>query len=123
MEKILIIDDSTTIQRTLALTLRKAGFETIAVSNGSQGLDTLESNTHSIRLAVIDLNMPQMDGLTVLSRLRNIVSYISLPVVVLTASGDKKDCETATQLGANAFLQKPVSSSELLRTVSELIHP
>lgn len=115
MTTILIIDDDPNNQRILSYTLRKAGFTVLLASNGQSGLDILRSS--QVELAILDLSMPVMDGLSLLRLIRADQNLTSLPVIILTASGDDQEIAIAAQIGVHAFLTKPSSSRVLLDTV------
>jgi chemosensory pili system protein ChpA (sensor histidine kinase/response regulator) len=119
MKRILIVDDSLTIQRVLKHTLQRAGYDVTSLSSGSEAMDHLSQTM--VDLAIVDLSMPEMDGITMVRKLRGDARAAALPVVMLTASGTNEDRAGAQDAGVNAFLTKPVSSSELLDTVGQLL--
>lgn len=121
MSKILVVDDDSNNQRMLSYSLRKAGYEVLLASDGQAGLDIL--NHEAIHLAIIDLSMPIMDGLSMLRFVRANNSYSQLPVIILTASGDENELYMADTLGVVAFLTKPTSSRILLKTVANILQP
>ena len=117
MKKILIVDDSATIQRMLKHTLQRVGYDVIAASSGRQALDQLAHTAFD--LAIVDVSMPGMGGFELLQHIREDETQPHLPVIMLTASGDQADKRAAQRLGADAFLNKPVSSSELLDALTK----
>ena len=119
MSTILVVDDSPVIQRLLSLTLQRAGYHVLAVSNGQEALERLGDT--AIDLAIVDLAMPEMDGLTLLQTIRSDAIHPQLPVIMLTASGQDQNRLTAREAGANAFLTKPASSRVLIETVGRLL--
>jgi len=122
MGTVLVVDDHPVNQRLLYHRLRGNGHEVLIAANGVEALDLLNRpTTPVIQLAIIDIAMPEMDGLTLLHHLRIDPRFASLPVIMLTASGQDGDRETAETEGANAFLTKPVSSWELTETVNRYI--
>jgi DNA-binding response OmpR family regulator len=121
MSKILVVDDDSNNQRMLSYSLRKAGYEVLLASDGQAGLDIL--NHEEIHLAIIDLSMPIMDGLSMLRFVRANNSYSQLPVIILTASGDENELYMSDTLGVVAFLTKPTSSRILLKTVANILQP
>jgi CheY-like chemotaxis protein len=116
---ILVVDDNVVSQRLLSHTLRKAAYRVFLASNGLEALTLLEKQ--AVNLAIVDIAMPEMDGLALLQRLRDQEKYQSLPVIMLTASGDDQDRNRAEQAGANGFLTKPASSFELLEAVRKFL--
>ncbi len=119
MKNILVVDDNSSVQRVLNYTLSRAGYQVVAIGDGAQALAHLQNN--KIDLAIIDLAMPGMDGLTLLKHLRADIKLHDIPIVMLTASGMDQDRIAARQAGADAFLTKPASSRELLETVGGLL--
>lgn len=115
MATILIVDDNSTIQRVLSHTLRREGHEILLADNGLVALDILKDRT--VQLAIVDIAMPEMDGITLLNHLRSNPSFQTLPVIMLTASGQDEDREVAKAKGANDFLTKPTGSQELIAAV------
>ncbi|NWJ95799.1 MAG: response regulator [Chloroflexi bacterium] len=119
MKTILLVEDSPVTQRILSLILEKNGFTVISAFNGLEALEALDQI--SVELVLCDVGMPEMDGLTLLKRLRADEHYKFLPVIMLTASGQDEDRIAARAEGANYFLTKPSSSKELLDTVNQVL--
>ncbi|MBE2224166.1 MAG: response regulator [Anaerolineae bacterium] len=118
MARILIVDDSATIRRTIGLILDKH-HKTFTAVNGQDALDQLAHNV--VDLIVSDLQMPVMNGLEFLYHLRADQRYYHLPVIMLTQSSYAEDQTLTEKSGANCFLSKPASSWELLETVDRLL--
>ena len=119
MNQILVVDDNSTILRMLSFILERNHYGVMTVDNGTAALEQLQN--HTFDLAIIDLAMPDMNGLTLLTHVRADPALNQLPIIMLTASGSDQDRVIARQSGANAFLTKPTSSRELLETVSKLL--
>ena len=120
MNTILLVDDSPTIRKMVQASL--AGLEDVAFTEASTGLEAIESLAiSSVRLVVLDLNMPDMHGLDVLRFVRSHSHYKDLPVVVLTTRGDTTSRDAAIRAGASAYLTKPFTPSVLASTVSEAL--
>lgn len=117
--KILVVDDEPNNQRILTYTLNKAGYESTAISDGDNTLNWLQANTPD--LAILDVSMPGMDGITLLQHIRAMPKFSSLPVVILTGSGDDDERVRAESFGIQGFLTKPASSKTVLETVSNLL--
>jgi DNA-binding response OmpR family regulator len=105
--QVLLIDDDDKILRFLALKLKLFGYDLITAANGSEGLLQLKSGNPDV--IVLDILMPIMDGFEMLRQLR---TFSTLPVIVLSAKGDNAD--KAMELGANDFLSKPFKPDELV---------
>ena len=119
MAKILIVEDYPVTQRVLSLTLKNSGHEVQIANHGIEALQQLDAG--SVDLALVDIAMPEMDGLELLRHLRNDARYQELPVIMLTASGQDEDRAIALTIGADGFLSKPTSSRELLDTINRFV--
>lgn len=119
MGTILVVEDYPVTQRVLSLTLRNNGYDVLVAANGLEAIDLLRET--SVDLALVDIAMPEMDGLTLLRHLRSDPQFISLPIIMLTASGQDDDRALALSIGANGFLSKPASSQQLIETVSQYV--
>jgi DNA-binding response OmpR family regulator len=116
---ILIVDDSPVMQRLLCLTLQRDGHDVSTVSNGREALSLLSDVRFD--LAIVDLAMPEMDGIALVRQIRSNQRCPHLPVIMLTASGQDADRVLAGEAGADDFLTKPANSRVLIETVHRLI--
>jgi two-component system, chemotaxis family, chemotaxis protein CheY len=116
MATILVVDDSPVMQRLLKLMLQRSDHRVVTVDNGLEAVSLLAKA--AVDLVITDVNMPEMDGLTLLQHLRADERYRDLPVIVLTASGQDRIRWVAAQGGANGFLTRPTSSWELKEIVN-----
>jgi len=119
MARILIVDDEPNNQRILNYTLNKAGYETITAANGETALELLDQ--YDADLAIVDVAMPVMDGLTLLKHIRSVDKFEHLPVIILTGSGDDEERLRAEREGIQGFLTKPSSSKMVLETVQNIL--
>ena len=118
MITVLVVEDSVIQQRILGYTLRKNGYKVIQAGNGQEALDCLA--TTPVDVMISDISMPQMNGLDLLKYLRQNKGHEYLPIIMLTASGQDQDRKIAQAAGANYFLTKPVSSTDLITTVKKV---
>ena len=109
---VLLVDDSQTVRRMLEWSLRPAGCRTLQAADGLQALEILR--IEAVDLAIVDLNMPRMDGLELLRTLRADPKFKGLPVILLTTEGRAPDREAALEAGANLYLTKPSTPALLL---------
>ncbi|HSM50832.1 MAG TPA: response regulator [Thermoanaerobaculia bacterium] len=116
-KRILLADDSVTIQKVVELTFLDEDFEVVAVSNGTQALARLEEGEPD--LVIADVHMPGAGGLEVCRESKRLRPWI--PVLLLVGTFEPFDPEEATAAGADAYLKKPFDSQELLRQAHELI--
>lgn len=116
MATILVVEDYLVAQRMYSHMLRKRGHTVVVADNGCTALEQLART--SIDLVVADLSMPEMDGVSLLQRIRADQRYHHLPVIMLTASGQEHDRLRARAEGASDFLTKPASSHEFIETIA-----
>ena len=119
MARILIVEDYPVTQRVLSLTLQNSGHDVTVANHGGEALVALDHT--SIDLALVDIAMPEMDGLELLRNLRQDERYHTMPVIMLTASGQDEDRVMALAMGADGFLTKPTSSRELIETIARFV--
>lgn len=106
---VLIIEDERQIRRFVRAALETAGYRVLEADTGKQGLS--EISAHKPDLVILDLGLPDMDGIEVVRQLRE---WASVPIVVLSARLDERNKVTALDLGADDYLTKPFSTGELL---------
>lgn len=112
MYKVLICDDEADIRSALNIYLTAQGYETILCANGQEALDTLK--TQEVGLVLLDIMMPVMDGITVLSRIRK---DSNVPVILLTAKSEDTDKVLGLDIGADDYITKPFNPMEVLARV------
>ena len=115
-EKVLIVEDEKGISQFIAAALSSRGYEAIQAHTGGEALTIISS--HCPDLVILDLGLPDMDGLAILEQLR---AWSSLPVVVVSARSHEKDKVTALDLGADDYLTKPFGTDELLARVRAVL--
>jgi two-component system chemotaxis response regulator CheY len=122
MEKrrVLIVEDSPTMRQLLVFALRRLkNVEIVEAKDGMDGLRKVSSDHFD--LALIDINMPVMDGLKLISLMREEDSLKQIPVVVITTEGAQEDRERALKLGANEYLTKPIQANRVLSVARDLL--
>lgn len=117
MTTVLVVDDELSIRRMLGYMLGKTNYTVLMASNGEEALEKLANNPVSVVL--LDIAMPNMDGLAVLRHMRAMPNYQKLPVIMLTASSDEVKRAKAMDAGANVFLNKLIKPSELLAAINQ----
>lgn len=115
--RVLVVDDEPGINDLICDALRLAGYETTSAAHGMEALRILREE--SIDLAIIDVNMPTMDGYELLERMRS--SGLHTPAIVLTARSDKEATRTSFGLGADDFVRKPFGIEELTLRVAAVL--
>ena len=116
-KKILIVDDSTTIRQQASFILNREGYEVLEATNGQEGLEKIQS-TADLSFIVLDINMPVMNGLEMLGKMRENSDFNHIPVFVLTTEGDPKKIEEAKSKGANGWMVKPFEPKVLVEILS-----
>ena len=118
--RILIVEDSPTMRQLLVFALRRlSGVDLVEAQDGMDGLRKLSSDRFD--LALIDINMPVMDGLKLISLIRGEDSLKEIPIVVITTEGAKEDRDRAMLLGANEYLTKPIQANRVLAVARGLL--
>lgn len=113
--KILIVDDETVIIRIVTHALKSIGVSAVGVTSPEQCLAVAEQETFD--LAIVDINLPGMNGFELVKRLRKLPSMTDIPFIIFTARSDKDDQIRAADVGAVGFLYKPFSTHELRNLV------
>lgn len=120
-QRALVVDDSPTMRQLIIFALQRVdgltGWD--EAENGLEALKLLSHTKYSVVLS--DVNMPLMDGFTLLQRIREDLELVDMPVVMITTEGKDADRDRAMELGANAYITKPVKSAELISAVSMLL--
>ena len=118
--KILIVEDSPTMRQVLAFALK--GLRNVEIVEAQDGVDGLKKVSRDIfDLALIDINMPLMDGLKLVKLIRSDPRCKDVPIAMITTESGRKDRERALQLGANEYLTKPVEQRDVLRVARNLL--
>ena len=114
-QKILVIDDEDDYRAMIKVTLKMIGYDVIEASNGLDGLAA--ARMHHPDLVLCDIKMPEMDGYTLLGRLKEDPACAAIPFVFLTGNAAKSDRRQGMQLGADDYLTKPFTSDELITAI------
>ena len=119
-KNLLIVDDSATTRMLISLTLKKEGvYRIVEVSNGREAVDKL--SVEPVDCVLTDINMPQMNGLDLISYIRSQHREPKLPIIVITTQGEEEARDKGMAQGANAYLTKPISGPKLVSLVKELL--
>ncbi len=119
-QRILIVEDSPTMRQLLVFALRRLkNVEIVEAQDGMDGLRKVSSDHFD--LALIDINMPVMDGLKLIRLMRGEETLKNIPIVVITTEGASEDRERALGLGANEYLTKPIQANRVLSVVKDLM--
>ncbi|MGG6892540.1 response regulator [Rhizobium sp. BR 315] len=116
---ILTVDDSASIRLTTRIALTNAGYAVTEAVDGADGLSKMK--TGNFDLIVTDLNMPTMDGLTMIRGLRQLPAYMGTPVIFLTTESDGDLKQQAKAAGATGWLTKPFDPENLIKIVRKVL--
>lgn len=117
MQSILIVDDEPNLRQSLSLILQRNGYQVTAAGNAAEALQYLEAG--GFHLAFLDIKMPDMDGITLLTEIRS--KYPSMPIFILTAHATLETAMQAVRYGANDYLLKPIDPEIILERVRETL--
>jgi two-component system chemotaxis response regulator CheY len=117
MKKILVIDDSPTVRQQVGLALAQAGFQVIEAVDGYDAISKVDA---TVAMLICDVNMPRMNGLEMLEKLRTDARWQKLPVVMLTTEGQPGLIERAKKAGAKGWIIKPFKAELLVAAVQRL---
>jgi len=114
MATALVVDDSRAVRIILSRTLRELGFEVREAANGREALEVLGAERAAVRLVLADWNMPEMNGVELVRRLRQDPDFASLVVVMVTTETELDHMAAALEAGANEYVMKPFTKEILL---------
>ncbi|MFT7569491.1 MAG: DNA-binding response OmpR family regulator [Paracoccaceae bacterium] len=118
-KRVLLAEDEPNIVESLTFLMERAGFDISAESDGRLALEMALSNTPDI--LILDVMLPELDGYEILRQLRADSRTEGLPILMLTAKGQREDREAALECGADLFITKPFSNSEIVAAVKQLV--
>jgi two-component system chemotaxis response regulator CheY len=117
-KRVLAVDDSKTMRDMVGFTLKSAGFEVIEAEDGVRALSVLAGT--SVDLVITDINMPNMDGVTLVKELRSRPAFKSIPILVLTTEGGDAKKAEGRAAGATGWIIKPFVPDKLLQIVNKV---
>lgn len=118
-KRVLLAEDEPNIVESLTFLLERVGFKVMVETDGRKALDAVIDEQPD--LLILDVMLPEMDGYEVLRQLRSDRRTKQLPVVMLTAKGQREDRETALECGADLFITKPFANSDIVAAVKKLL--
>jgi two-component system, chemotaxis family, chemotaxis protein CheY len=124
MNKALVVDDSRAIRMILAKTLREIGYEVREAANGVEALEVMAAEKSNVSLVLADWNMPELNGLDLVRRLRQDPDLASLVVVMVTTETEVDQMVTALEAGANEYVMKRFTKEILVEKLQMTgVHP
>jgi len=117
----LVVEDSPTMRQLLVYALKRIpGMAAVEASDGVEALRALAGDDKP-DIILTDINMPIMDGLKLVQRVRSDDAFAKVPIIVITTEGGAEDRARALSLGANAYITKPIKAPQLIKQVKELL--
>lgn len=118
--RFLVVEDSPTMRQLISFSLKR--FKGCKIVEAVDGVDALKKlQTDEVDMILTDINMPVMDGLKLVSLIRQNPKTKELPIVIITTEGAQEDRDRGLALGANAYISKPIQSSHLLKIISDIV--
>lgn len=119
MARILVVDDSASMRQMVAFTLKGDGHQVVEAADGVQGLQCAKAE--SFNAVITDVNMPNMDGITLTRELRALPNYRFTPILTLTTESSAEKKAAGKSAGATGWLVKPFNPDQLLATVKKVL--
>jgi two-component system chemotaxis response regulator CheY len=120
-KSILIVDDSASVRQVVGISLRQAGYEVIEGVDGKDALTKLKGQ--KVHLIISDVNMPNMDGISMVKAVKEMPAYKFTPIVMLTTESQEEKKRQGQAAGAKAWVVKPFKPDQLLAVVQKLVLP
>ena len=117
MKRVLIVEDEVAIREFEAINLKRVGYETVEAGSGEEALEIFDNDTEGFDIALLDVMMPGMDGFTLCKEIRN--RSESIGIIMLTAKSQEMDKISGLMIGADDYVTKPFSPTELLARVDK----
>ena len=118
---IMLVDDSASLRQVVGIALKGAGYEVLEACDGQDALNKLKGQ--KVHLIVSDVNMPNMDGISMVKEIKKLANYKFTPIMMLTTESDQEKKMQGKAAGAKAWLVKPFQPPTLLDAVSKLVLP
>jgi two-component system chemotaxis response regulator CheY len=118
-KKVLVVDDSAAIRQSITYVLQQGGYEVLEAKDGMDGLSALETMT-ATDLIITDVNMPNMDGISFIRKVRENAKHKFTPIIVLTTESQGSKMNEGKEAGATGWIVKPFSAEKLLGVVKKV---
>ena len=116
---IITVDDAATMRKMISFTLKGAGHDVIEAGDGAEALNTLK--TRGVDLVITDVNMPNMDGITLTRNLRTLSQFAKTPIILLTTESSPEKKAEGKAAGATGWIVKPFQQEQLLAVVAKVL--
>lgn len=118
-QTILIVEDSASMRKFIALSLKFLGYKVVLAVDGMDAIEKIPGE--NIDLVITDLNMPNIDGFSLIEHIRAIEEYKDIPIIVLSSLTEECDIEKSIEMGANSYLMKPFNTQVIQSEVKRLL--
>ncbi len=118
---IMVVDDSASLRQVVSIALKGAGYDVLEAGDGKDALSKLTGQ--KVHLIISDVNMPNMDGITMVKEIKKLPNYKFTPIMMLTTESEEKKKMEGKAAGAKAWLVKPFQPATMLNAVSKLVLP
>ncbi|MGI6487362.1 MAG: response regulator [Syntrophomonadaceae bacterium] len=118
---VLIADDSEMIRNFHSYILKSAGYDVLTAVDGADALEKIYGCSEQPVMVITDINMPNMDGYTLIERLREVPEYEDMPIIIVSTEEELKDKEKGFEAGANIYIVKPTDPEILLENIRMLL--
>jgi two-component system, chemotaxis family, chemotaxis protein CheY len=119
MKKIMTVDDSASMRQMVSFTLKGAGYEVIEAVDGTDALEKMEK--HAIHMLITDINMPNLDGIGLVRKVRAHAVFRFIPIILLTTESQESKKQEGKAAGATGWIVKPFKPDQLLNVVRKVI--
>jgi two-component system, chemotaxis family, chemotaxis protein CheY len=120
MKRALVVDDSPSVRQQVSLALRQADFDVVEASDGAEGAERICADS-TIAIVICDVNMPRMNGLEMIEKVKAGGANASLPILMLTSEGQPALIARAKLAGAKGWIVKPFKAELLVSAVKKLV--
>ena len=120
-QTILVVDDSPTVVKFVSFSLQTKGFTVLTACDGMDAIEKLSNTGDDVSLIITDLNMPNLDGYSLIHTLRQSEKHATTPIIILSSEDGDDDRDRGLEVGASSYLVKPFKSNVLLTEVSKYV--
>jgi two-component system, chemotaxis family, chemotaxis protein CheY len=117
--RIMTVDDSASMRQMVSITLKGAGYDVVEATDGRDALEKMEN--HSIHMLITDINMPNLDGIGLVRKVRSHAVYRFIPIILLTTESQGSRKQEGKTAGATGWIVKPFKPDQLLGVVKKVI--
>jgi len=122
LKKVLVVDDSALIHQMYKMVLMRYRCDIVDALNGQDGLEKLAQNP-DVNMMLVDINMPLMNGLEFIQKVRALGTYDHIPIIIVSTEGREEDTKRGLAIGAKGYVKKPFQPSDLHALIGKLFGP